>query len=139
MLLILRITLAVVIFPHGAQKMLGWFDGPGFMPFVQSFSAHMHIPPFLAVLAVLAEFLGSIFLLFGFMTRLSAMAICTNMLVAAVTVHLKNGFFLNFTGRQAGEGVEFFILAIGIGVALILGGPGRFSVDDKFAWRPHRL
>ena len=58
--LILRIVLAAVMFPHGAQKALGWFGGPGFAPFMATFTDKMHIPAPLAFLVVLTEFLGPI-------------------------------------------------------------------------------
>ena len=56
--LILRLTLAVVLFPHGAQKVLGWFGGPGFSRTVQFFTQQQGIPVVFALLAMAAEFLG---------------------------------------------------------------------------------
>ncbi len=128
-LLVLRLAMGVVMFPHGAQKVLGWFGGYGFGPTMQSFTTVMHIPPFFAVLAILAEFAGSILLIFGVLTRLSALAISVNMLVAVVMVHHANGFFMNWTGQQKGEGIEYFIYALAVGIILVIAGPGRYSID----------
>ena len=66
--LILRVALAVAIFPHGAQKMLGWFGGNGYTATMNHFTETMGIPYALALLAILAEFLGSIGLFFGLFT-----------------------------------------------------------------------
>lgn len=133
LLLILRLAMGIVMFPHGAQKMLGWFGGPGFSGTMQFFTGTAHIPAFFAVLAILAEFLGSIFLILGVLTRLAALAITTNMLVAVSTIHVHNGFFMNWSGQQKGEGMEYFIYAIAVGLTLIITGPGRFSLDAQLA------
>jgi putative oxidoreductase len=127
-LLILRLTLAVVMWPHGAQKALGLFGGPGIAGTVGGLSGHLGIPALLVYVVIAVEFLAPIALVLGILTRLSALAIAVDMTVAAITVHAKNGFFMNFTGRQAGEGVEFFILMVGIGLALALAGSGRYAV-----------
>ena len=82
--LILRVFLAVVMFPHGAQKVLGWFGGSGFASSIAFFTDKMDIPAVFAYLAVLTEFLGPIALLFGFLTRIAAFAIGFDMLVAAI-------------------------------------------------------
>ncbi len=125
--------MGIITFPHGAQKMLGWFGGPGFGGTMQFFTGMMHIPAFFGVLAILAEFLGSVLLIFGVLTRLAAFAIATNMVVAVSLIHVHNGFFMNWSGRQKGEGMEFFFYAIAVGVTLIVMGPGRFSLDARFA------
>lgn len=138
LLLILRLAMGVVMFPHGAQKMLGWFGGPGFAGTMHFFTGMAHIPSFLALLAILAEFLGSIFLIVGALTRLAAAAITTNMVVAVFLVHIHNGFFMNWSGQQKGEGVEYFIYAIAVGVTLIVTGAGRFSIDALFAGNQDR-
>jgi putative oxidoreductase len=126
--LILRLTLAIVMWPHGAQKVLGLFGGPGIAGTVSGLSGHLGIPAVLVYLVIAAEFLGPIALVLGVLTRLAALGIAVDMAVAALLVHAKNGFFMNFTGRQAGEGVEYFILMVGIGLALAVGGSGRFAI-----------
>jgi putative oxidoreductase len=136
-LLVLRLALAVVIFPHGAQKVLGWFGGYGFAGTLHFFTTMMHIPAPLAVLAILAEFVGPILLVLGLFTRLGALAITVNMVVAVLTVHLANGFFMNWMGQQKGEGVEYFIYAITVGLILTVVGSGRFALDAALARNQH--
>nr|WP_320012757.1 DoxX family protein [uncultured Desulfobulbus sp.] len=92
-LTVLRLALAVVVLPHGAQKVLGVFGGAGFNGTMQFFTVTMGIPYLLGLMAVLAESLGSLGLLFGFMTRLSAFGVGVTMVVAALMVHVQNGFF----------------------------------------------
>jgi putative oxidoreductase len=64
---------------------------------------------------------------------LAALAITTNMLVAVFTVHIHNGFFMNWFGNQRGEGIEYFIYAIAVGLALVIAGAGKFSLDAMIA------
>src|SRR5208282_1059428 len=134
--LILRLLLAVVMFPHGAQKVLGWFGGFGFASSMAFFTDKMGIPAVFAVLAILTEFLGPIALFFGFLTRIAAFALGFDMLVAAILVHVHFGFFMNWLGKQKGEGVEFDLLLWAIVLALIIQGAGPYSLDrvisDKF-------
>jgi putative oxidoreductase len=126
--LLLRCTLAVVMFPHGAQKVLGWFGGQGFKPTLQFFTS-AGIPPLLALLALAAEFLGPLGLAVGLLTRLAAFGIGCVMLVAILTTHGPHGFFMNWYGNQKGEGFEYHLLAIGIALALIIMGGGAWSLD----------
>ncbi len=133
--LVLRLMLAVVFFPHGAQKVMGWFGGPGFAGQIQAFQQYLGIPPVLGVLAILAEFLGPIALVAGLVTRIAALGIMTNMVVAVFLIHLKFGFFMNWFGKQAGEGFEYHLLAIAIALALIIKGGGRWSLDRLLAKR----
>jgi putative oxidoreductase len=133
--LILRLFLGIVMFPHGAQKVLGWFGGAGFATTLASFSDKMHIPAVFAILAILTEFFGPIALLLGFLTRLAALAIAFDMLVAALLVHVHSGFFMNWLGKQKGEGIEYDLLLWAIALALIIQGAGRFSLDRLIAAR----
>lgn len=128
--LVLRLFLAIVIFPHGAQKVLGWFGGHGFSATMSWFTEKMYIPAPLAFLAILAEFGGSIALFFGLLTRLSAFGIGTIMAVAIIKVHAANGFFMNWSGKQAGEGFEYHLLVIAIAIALMLQGGGKAALDS---------
>ena len=127
--LLLRFVLGVVMFPHGAQKMLGWFGGYGFTGSMGFFTQQLHIPAFFGFLAIVAEFFGSLALLAGFATRVAAAGIFTNMVVAVLTVHASVGFFMNWSGHQAGEGYEYHLLALGIALAIIIRGGGTASVD----------
>jgi len=126
--LILRLALGAVIFPHGAQKVLGWFGGGGFKATLEGMTG-MGLPAAIVVMVMTAEFLGSLGLIFGFLTRLSALGVISVMLGAILTVHWQYGFFMNWTGKQAGEGFEFHLLAIGIAIALLIRGGGAFSID----------
>jgi len=126
---ILRLALGAVFFAHGAQKMLGWFGGFGFRGTMGFFTDLMHVPAPLAFLAIAAEFFGGIGLIFGFLTRIAALGIGVNMIVAILTVHLPFGFFMNWTGTQKGEGFEFHVLVLAIVSYLVIQGAGAFSVD----------
>jgi putative oxidoreductase len=131
--LVLRLALGIVIFPHGAQKVLGWFGGHGFAWTMNFFTETMGIPYILALLVIIAEFFGSLALIAGFLTRLSAFGIGCVMAGAIVLVHWPHGFFMNWSGQQAGEGFEFHLLAIGIALALMIKGGGAASVDRALA------
>ena len=126
---ILRITLAVVMFPHGAQKVLGRFGGHGFRGTMKSFT-DSGIPALFVLLAIAAEFFGSLGLAVGFLTRIAAFGVACVMLVAIVTVHWPNGFFMNWYGNQKGEGFEYHLLASGIAITLIIVGAGAWSLDN---------
>lgn len=127
--LIMRVLLGVVFFPHGAQKVFGWFGGYGFSGTMSMFTDKMGIPVFFAFLAIMAESLGSVALITGCLTRIAAFGIACVMSVAIFTVHLQNGFFMNWSGSQKGEGFEFHILAIALALALMVKGGGKWSVD----------
>jgi len=128
-LLLLRLLLGGVMFPHGAQKVLGWWGGYGLNATIGFFTAQMHIPLLFAWLAIAAEFLGSLGLVAGLLTRVAAFGIAVNMVVAMVMVHLKNGFFMNWAGNQKGEGFEYHLLAIGAALVLMIDGGGAASLD----------
>ncbi|HWC05472.1 MAG TPA: DoxX family protein [Methylomirabilota bacterium] len=126
--LLLRLTLALVMFPHGAQKALGWFGGYGYKGTMGYFTS-LGFPSPLGVLAISAEFLGSIGLAVGLFTRVAAFGIACVMVGAVLTTHTQHGFFMNWYGNQKGEGFEFHLLVLGIALALILGGGGLWSMD----------
>jgi putative oxidoreductase len=128
--LVLRVLLGVVMLPHGAQKLLGWFGGYGFSGTMGFFTDKMGIPVIFAFLVIITEFFGSLALITGALTRLAAFGVGCVMLVGALMVHLPHGFFMNWAGKQQGEGFEFHILAMAIAVALMIKGGGRWSVDS---------
>ncbi len=130
--LVARLTLGLVIFPHGAQKLLGWFGGYGFEG-TMGFFTSQGMPYMIALLPIIAEFFGALGLITGLFTRIAAFGVGFTMLVAALMVHLPNGFFMNWFGQQKGEGVEYFILAIGLAIILIITGGGKLSVDGILA------
>jgi putative oxidoreductase len=127
-LTVLRLVLGIVFFAHGAQKMLGWFGGPGFRGTMHMFTG-AGIPSVFAFLAIMAEFFGGLGLIVGFLARIAALGIMVNMIVAILTIHVNNGFFMNWTGTRAGEGFEFHLLALALGLAVLIKGAGAFSVD----------
>ncbi|MCR9244688.1 MAG: DoxX family protein [bacterium] len=130
---VLRLTLALVMFPHGAQKALGWFGGYGWSGTMDAFTSQMGLPAFVAAGTILLELLGPLLLLAGLGTRLVALGFAGLMLGAIVTVHGEHGFFMNWFGAQAGEGYEYHLLVIGGALALALTGGGRWSLDRRFS------
>lgn len=133
--MLLRLALGLVMFPHGAQKMLGWFGGYGFTGTMGFFTGTMGIPAVFAFLAILAEFAGALGLISGLLTRIAAFGIASVMTVAVLTSHLGNGFFMNWMGNQKGEGFEYHILAIALAVAVMIRGGGAYSIDQKLSER----
>ncbi len=131
--LVIRVTLGAVMLPHGAQKALGMFGGGGFAATMKGMSQGMGIPAVVVFLIILSEFLGSIGLILGVATRLSAFGTLSIMTGAIFMVHLPNGFFMNWFGNQAGEGFEYHLLAIGMAAALMIAGGGKWSVDRFLA------
>ncbi|MDK9709125.1 MAG: DoxX family protein [Desulforhopalus sp.] len=126
---ILRITLGLVILPHGLQKVFGLFGGHGFAGTLHFFTENMGIPYIFALMAVLAESLGAVGLITGLFTRLCAFGVGVTIGVAALMVHIPNGFFMNWFGKQAGEGFEYHILVVGMALTLMFTGGGRWSFD----------
>jgi len=132
---IVRLVLGVVFFVHGAQKLLGWFGGYGFTGTMGFFTGVLHIPAIFAFLAIIAEFFGGLGLIFGFLTRVAAFGILSNMVVAIAMVHSQFGFFMNWTGAQRGEGYEYHLLILATTVLLIIRGAGAASVDRLLSSR----
>lgn len=130
---ILRLTLGLIIFPHGAQKMLGWFGGYGFSGTMGYFTGTVNLPWIIGFLVIVIEFFGSLSLLAGLGSRLWAVAMIVLMLGIIFSAHIANGFFMNWTGAQGGEGYEYHLLVIGLSLAVVLNGGGRFSLDGYFS------
>jgi putative oxidoreductase len=131
--LVIRVMLGVVFFPHGMQKLLGWYGGYGFAGSMGFFTDTLHIPVIFAFLAIMAEGLGSLGLITGLLTRVAAFGIGVNMVVAVYMLHWQHGFFMNWFGQQKGEGFEFHLLVIAMAAALIIKGGGALSVDRILA------
>jgi putative oxidoreductase len=129
---VLRIALGVVFFAHGAQLALGWFGGHGFKNTVQQFK-QMGMPPPIGALVILAQFLGSLGLIVGLVTRIAAFGVLVVMLGAIFLVHSKVGFFMNWYGQQQGEGFEYHLLVAAIAIALMIMGAGNLSLDAAIA------
>ena len=126
---ILRLTLAAVIFPQGAQKLLGWVGGYGFLGTMGFLTGAMGLPWLLAFGVIMIEFFAPLLLVLGAGTRLAALGLGTVMTSAMLLVNIHNGFFMNWFGTQKGEGIEYFLFAIGLSLALVVSGGGRWSVD----------
>ncbi len=132
--LVLRLALGLVILPHGAQKLLGWFGGGGYRGTLAYFRT-LNIPYPLGILDIIAEFFGSLALIVGFLTRPAAFGIGAVMVTVAVMIHRPHGFFMNWEGTQQGEGFQFHILAAGIALVLVVTGGGAWSLDALLAAR----
>ncbi len=133
--LILRVTLGAVMLPHGAQKLLGWFGGYGFSGTMGAFTEQMHLPWIIAFLVIIGESFGALGLIVGLLTRVAAFGIACIMVGAIGLVHWPYGFFMNWFGKQAGEGFEFHILMLGMSLALMISGAGKASIDGLIAKR----
>ena len=124
-----RVVLGCVMFPHGVQKLFGWFGGFGFTNTMTYFTQTAGLPWIIAFLIIMGESLGSLGLIVGFFTRLSALGLIFIMVGAIITVHIPNGFFMNWFGKNAGEGFEYHLLVIGMSIQLLISGGGKYSVD----------
>lgn len=134
-LAVVRVTLGIVFFVHGAQKVLGWFGGHGFGATMGMFTGPMGIPAPFAFLAICAEFFGGLGLIAGLLGRIAAFGIACNMIVAIFKVHLANGFFMNWQGNQPGEGFEYHLLVLGMALAVMIAGSGACSLDHTIISR----
>lgn len=132
-MLIVRLALGAVIFPHGAQKLLGWFGGHGFEGTLQFFTGQLGIPVAIAFLVILAESFGAVALIVGFLGRVAAFGVLCVMLGAIFMIHLPHGFFMNWYGSQKGEGIEYHLLAIGMALAVMIKGSGSLSIDRSMS------
>jgi putative oxidoreductase len=124
-LLILRLVVGLTLAAHGAQKLLGWFGGYGIAGTGQFLEQLGFRPGRLhAAQAGIVEVVGGLFLAFGLLTPAAAAAVVAVMLVAAVSVHLKGGFFLQ------GGGYEYTLVLGAAALALAFTGPGPISLDQ---------
>ena len=133
-----RLVLAAVMFPHGAQKLLGWFGGYGFAGTLGFLTDKMGLPKPLAASVILIEFGAPLLLVAGLGTRFAALGIGAIMIGAIATVHASQGFFMNWSGAQAGEGFEYHLLALGLVAVLLAQGGGRASLDRWISARRYR-
>ncbi len=100
-MLLVRLGAGIVFFAHGAQKVFGWFGGPGLKATIQTFQQYMKIPPAATVLAAFIECFGGLALIIGVLARPAALGLIVVMLVAVAKVHWQHGFFINFSSRRA--------------------------------------
>ncbi len=132
--LCVRLGLGIVFFAHGAQKVFGWFGGPGLKGTIGYMNTALGVPRPAAALAVFIEFLSGCGMLAGFLARPAALGIVVVMLVAIVKVHGQHGFFLNLSNAPGkGHGYEFNLVLIAMALAILIGGAGAFSIDRLIA------
>lgn len=122
-LLALRLLLFAVFLHHGGQKMLGWFGGDGWSTTVENFGIGLKIPPSLAAVAIVTEFVGAWCILAGFLARFWSAGLAINMLVAIFYVHM------HLQGKAAAE-LEFQFSLLAASLAVFLAGPGRCALMD---------
>lgn len=134
-LTVLRVALGIVLFPHGAQKLLGWFGGYGFKGTLGFLTGTVGLPGFVGVSVILVEFFAPLLLIAGLATRGAALAVFGLFVGIILTSHLKHGFWMNWYGQHpAGqEGYEYHLLVLGMAAALILGGAGKWALDGSLA------
>jgi putative oxidoreductase len=118
-----RVTAGLLLMPHGAQKLFGWFGGYGLTATGQFFATKLGLPPSVALLAGLIEFFGGIFLAVGFLTRPVAALMFALMFTAVFKVHLGSGFF------WTNGGYEYPLFWGIVAVSYVIRGGGRYSVD----------
>ena len=126
-LLVLRVIGGLTIGAHGAQKLFGWFEGPGIIKVRNGYAGQRLNPAWLWTgLVILGELGGGLSLVFGFLTPLGAAGMVGVMFMAIFKVHWKNGFF---NGKR---GIEFPLSLLTIATGLGLAGPGAYSLDSLF-------
>jgi len=128
--LINRLTIGLILLPHGAQKMLGMFGGYGFSGTMAFFTDTMKLPWFIGLSVIIIEFIGALSFIVGFGSRIWAAATIILMAGIIITSHIDNGFFMNWFGNQKGEGYEYHLLVIGLALAVCINGSGKFSADN---------
>lgn len=128
-LTIARITLGLVILPHGAQKLLGLFGGHGYSATIEFFTTQMGLPGMVAFSIIIIEFFGSVSLILGLFSRLWALWLAGMFIGIIYTTQLEHGFFMNWFGNQTGEGYEYSLLVIGLALSIIAEGSGKWSMD----------
>lgn len=131
--LINRLTIGLILFPHGAQKLPGWFGGPGFTGEMSFFTETLHLPWLIAFLVIIIEFFGSVSLIVGFASRIWAVLMIVLFIGIILFGHIEYGFFMNWFGDQKGEGYEYHLLIIGLSLAVLVNGSGKLSVDGVLA------
>ncbi|WP_276390307.1 DoxX family protein [Eudoraea chungangensis] len=127
---IARLTLGLVMFPHGAQKLLGLFEGYGYAGTMESLTVQMGLPSIVAFSVIIIEFFGSISLVVGLFSRFWALSLSAMFTGIIITTQLAHGFFMNWYGNQSGEGYEYSLLIIGLALSVLINGSGKWSIDS---------
>ena len=100
---------------------------------MEFFTQQAGLPWLVAFLVIIGESFGALALAAGLLTRFSAASLGVIMLGAVAMVHWPHGFFMNWFGQQTGEGFEFHLLVIGMALALVANGGGKWSIDRVIA------
>ena len=128
---IIRLTLGLILFPHGAQKMLGMLGGYGFSGTMNFFTGTLHLPWIIGFLVIIIEFVGALSLIAGFASRIWSALTIILFIGIIFTSHLDNGIFYELVfGNQKGEGYEYDLLIIGLSLATLVNGSGKYSADN---------
>jgi putative oxidoreductase len=127
--LIARVALGATVFVHGAQKLFGWFGGYGFEGTMGYLTGQAGLPYLLALLVILIESIAALMVITGLLTRVAALGIFGLFTIIMIKFHSTNGFFMNWAGNQKGEGIEYFIILLGVALVLIIAGGGKASLD----------
>jgi putative oxidoreductase len=127
-LLFLRVVIGLVFFAHGAQKLFGWWGGPG-MQGTKGWLGSMgfRMPGQMALMVALSETSGLLFAI-GLLTPFASVLMVAAMVVAIGSVHWRKGFW------NTGQGYEFNLVLLAVPIALAATGPGRFSIDRALGW-----
>ena len=120
---LLRAAVGLMLVPHGAQKLFGWFGGYGLEATGNFFAGKLGLPASLALMAGLIEFAGGLMLALGLFTRPVAALVTGLMVVAVVQVHWGAGFF------WTAGGFEYPLLWGVAALTFVLSGGGRYSLD----------
>ncbi|TLY31853.1 MAG: DoxX family protein [Ignavibacteria bacterium] len=132
-----RIILGVIMFAHGAQKVMGWFGGSGLEATAGHFARGIGVSTPLFYIAAFTEFFGGIALILGVLSRFFGLGILIEMFVAMIKVHIPVGFFMNWGSTAGrGEGFEYNLALLAMSGLIVLAGPGLLAVGD---WEPRIL
>ena len=132
--LVARVSLGLLLFPHGAQHALGWFGGYGFAGTLGWMTDTLGFPAPLAALAIVVELLAPIALVLGAGSRLAALGL-VGLMTGAIATHLPNGFFMNWFGAlpAGAEGFEYHLVVVALAAVVVIAGAGRLAVDRRLA------
>lgn len=122
-LLLLRVVVGLLLAGHGAQKLFGWFGGPGMAGFEGWVASMGFRPPRLwAWLGGLSEFGGGLLLALGFLNPLGSLGIASSMLTAIAKAHWPRIWATD-------RGLELPLTNLVVAAAVGIAGPGAFSLD----------
>lgn len=125
-ILVLRLALGIMFMAHGLQMAFGLFGGSGVKAFSQMLSGLGFVPAmFWAYIGAYTVLIGGLLVIVGVQTRLAAILLLIFILTAGIRVHLGKGFFLS------NGGFEYTFIIAAICLALILLGPGKFSIFNR--------